>query len=146
MEKQAKTINAVAAAITRKRADGETEIFVAERGYGAWKGYFEFPGGKIEAGETPEEALKREIREEFDSEIETDEVVWKIEYDYPEFHLSMPLFICSLRSGDLTLKEHLSAKWVTLAELSEVRFAPADESVLSRLSAVLTKKPETDNK
>ena len=103
-----KTIHVVAAVIR----DGEGRIFATQRGYGPYKDGWEFPGGKIEPGETPEEALKREIREELDAEIEVGESAGRIEYDYPEFHLSMDCFFCVLLSGAPILKEHEAAKWL----------------------------------
>ena len=124
-----KTIHVVAAVIR----DGEGRIFATERGYGPYKDGWEFPGGKIEPGETPEEALKREIREELDAEIEVGESAGRIEYDYPEFHLSMDCFFCVLLSGALILKEHEAAKWLSREELDSVAWLPADLSLIERL-------------
>ena len=126
-----KTIHVVAAVIR----DGEGRIFATQRGYGPYKDGWEFPGGKIEPGETPEEALKREIREELDAEIEVAEPAGRIEYDYPEFHLSMDCFFCVLLSGTLTLKEHEAAKWLRPEELDSVAWLPADLSLIERLKA-----------
>ena len=126
-----KTIHVVAAVIR----DGEGRIFATQRGYGPYKDGWEFPGGKIEPGETPEEALKREIREELDAEIEVRESAGRIEYDYPEFHLSMDCFFCVLLSGTLTLKEHEAAKWLRPEELDSVAWLPADLSLIERLKA-----------
>ena len=123
-----KTIH-VAAAIIR---DGE-RIFATQRGYGPWKDGWEFPGGKIEPGETPEQALEREIREELDAEIEIGEPAGRVEYDYPDFHLSMDCFFCTLRSGRLTLKEHEAARWLAPEELDTVSWLPADLSLIERL-------------
>ncbi len=125
-----KTIRVVAAIIRDKG-----RIFVTQRGYGPYKDGWEFPGGKIEPGETPEEALKREIREELDTEIEVGEPAGHIEYDYPEFHLSMDCFFCTLLSGSLTLKEHEAARWLSPAELDSVSWLPADRSLIDELKA-----------
>ena len=126
-----KTIHVVAAVIR----DGEGRIFATQRGYGPYKDGWEFPGGKIEPGETPEEALKREIREELDAEIEVGESAGRIEYDYPEFHLSMDCFFCVLLSGAPILKEHEAAKWLRPEELDSVAWLPADLSLIERLKA-----------
>ena len=123
-----KTIRVVAAIIRDKG-----RIFATQRGYGPYKDGWEFPGGKIEPGETPEEALKREIREELDTEIEVGEPAGHIEYDYPEFHLSMDCFFCTLLSGSLTLKEHEAARWLSPAELDSVSWLPADRSLIDGL-------------
>ena len=125
-----KTIRVVAAIIRDKG-----RIFATQRGYGPYKDGWEFPGGKIEPGETPEEALKREIREELDTEIEVGEPASHIEYDYPEFHLSMDCFFCTLLSGSLTLKEHEAARWLSPAELDSVSWLPADRSLIDGLEA-----------
>ncbi len=125
-----KTIRVVAAIIRDKG-----RIFATQRGYGPYKDGWEFPGGKIEPGETPEEALKREIREELDTEIEVGEPAGHIEYDYPEFHLSMDCFFCTLLSGSLTLKEHEAARWLSPAELDSVSWLPADRSLIDGLKA-----------
>ena len=125
-----KTIRVVAA-IIRDRG----RIFATQRGYGPYKDGWEFPGGKIEPGETPGEALKREIREELDTEIEVGESAGHIEYDYPEFHLSMDCFFCTLLSGSLTLKEHEAARWLSPEELDSVSWLPADRSLIDRLKA-----------
>ena len=125
-----KTIRVVAAIIRDKG-----RIFATQRGYGLYKDGWEFPGGKIEPGEAPEEALKREIREELDTEIEVGEPAGHIEYDYPEFHLSMDCFFCTLLSGSLTLKEHEAARWLSPAELDSVSWLPADRSLIDELKA-----------
>ena len=119
----------VVAAIIR---DAQGRIFATQRGYGEWKDWWEFPGGKIEAGETPEEALRREIREELAAEIEVGELFKTIDYDYPQFHLTMHCFLCRLK-GDVTLKEHEAAKWLAAQELSSVRWLPADEEIIEEL-------------
>ncbi|MBQ7862929.1 MAG: (deoxy)nucleoside triphosphate pyrophosphohydrolase [Lachnospiraceae bacterium] len=128
-----KTINVVAAIIKATNEKGEPIIFATQRGYGDFKGGWEFPGGKIEEGETPEEALVREIREELDTEIEVGELLDIIEYDYPTFHLSMKCFWCSIVSGDLVLKEHEAARWLTKDEIFDVEWLPADISLVGKI-------------
>jgi len=123
-----KTIRVVAAIII----DGD-KVFATQRGYGDFKGGWEFPGGKIDAGETPEEALVREIKEELDTEIEVIELLDTVEYDYPKFHLSMDCFICKIKSGDLVLKEHEAAKWLTRATLDSVDWLPADQELVNEI-------------
>lgn len=123
-----KTIKVVAAVIR----DGD-KIFATQRGYGDLKGGWEFPGGKIEEGETPEEALKREIMEELDTEIEVGELIDTIEYDYPDFHLSMGCYGCSVVSGDLVLKEHGDARWLGKDELMDVEWLPADIGLIEKI-------------
>jgi 8-oxo-dGTP diphosphatase len=124
-----KTIRVVAAII---RKDGK--IFATQRGYGAYKDYWEFPGGKIEAGETPEQALIREIKEELATTIRLERFVMTVEYDYPEFHLSMDCFICSIVEGEPELLEHESACWLTMEHLHDMNWLPADLLVVDRLS------------
>ena len=124
-----KNIEVVAAIIVR---DGR--IFATQRGYGEWKDWWEFPGGKIEPGESPEDALKREIREELATEIEVDELLTTVEYDYPKFHLTMHCYLCTIISGDLTLLEHEDARWLALDELDCVKWLPADKDVIEKLS------------
>lgn len=109
------------------------KIFVTQRGYGEFKDGWEFPGGKIEQGETPEEALVREIREELDSEIEVGELFETVEYDYPQFHLSMDCYLCTLKSGNLVLKEHEAAKWLSRENLDSVDWLPADHDLIRHL-------------
>ena len=123
----------VVAAVIRK----ENRIFATQRGYGEYKDGWEFPGGKIEEGETPEQALKREIMEELDTEITVGELIDTIEYDYPNFHLSMDCFWCELVSGDLTLKEHEAAKWLDKNTLDSVEWLPADITLIDKIKAVL---------
>lgn len=123
-----KIIRVVAAII---HADGR--IFVTQRGYGEYKDGWEFPGGKVEAGETPEDAIKREIREELDTEISVGELIDTIEYDYPNFHLSMDCFWCEIVSGDLVLKEHEAAKWLTKDTLDSVEWLPADIIIIDKI-------------
>ena len=121
-----KSIKVVAAVIKSTDKSGAPVVFATQRGYGEYKDWWEFPGGKIETGETPEEALVREIREELDARITVDEYLTTVEYDYPEFHLSMECFWCSLREGHLTLLEHEAAKWLPLNDLRQVNWLPAD--------------------
>lgn len=127
-----KTIRVSAAII-----ESSGRIFATARGYGPWKGWWEFPGGKIEPGETPEEALKREIREELATEIEVGELLHTVEYDYPEFHLSMDCFLCKVVSGELELLEAEAAKWLSKDELRSVRWLPADEEIIQILERTL---------
>ena len=127
----------VVAAVIKAEKKGEPIIFATQRGYGEFKDGWEFPGGKIQEGETPQEALKREIMEELDTEIEVGELIDTIEYDYPEFHLSMDCFWCSIVKGDLVLKEHEAAKWLTKESLDEVDWLPADLSLVECIRTVL---------
>ena len=119
----------VVAAIIRK---GD-KIFATQRGYGEWKDWWEFPGGKMEVGETPEEALVREIREELSADISVGELLTTVEYDYPAFHLTMHCFLCTLVGEALHLNEHEAAKWLTKDELDSVKWLPADEIVIEEL-------------
>ena len=128
-----KTIRVVAAVIKASDDKAEPIIFATQRGYGEFKGGWEFPGGKIEAGETPQEALKREIKEELDTEISVGEFIDTIEYDYPTFHLSMDCFWCQIVSGDLVLKEHEAAKWLTKDKLDSVDWLPADITLIDKI-------------
>lgn len=123
-----KTINVTAAIIIQ-----ENKIFATQRGYGEFKDGWEFPGGKIEEGEKAEEALIREIREELDVEIEVGELLENVEYDYPKFHLSMKCFICKIKSGQLVLKEHEAAKWLTKDQLDSVDWLPADRGLIEKI-------------
>ena len=125
-----KTIEVVAAIIS----DEQGRIFATQRGYGEWKDWWEFPGGKMEAGETPQQALHREIHEELDAEIEIGPLLRTIDYDYPDFHLTMHCFRCTLATDRLTLLEHEAAKWLTPSELHSVRWLPADEQIIDILS------------
>lgn len=128
-----KIIRVVAAVIKAVNESGETIIFATQRGYGDFKGGWEFPGGKIEVGETPQEALKREIMEELDTEISVGELIDTIEYDYPEFHLSMDCFWCEIVKGDLVLKEHEDARWLTKKQLDDVEWLPADITLIEKI-------------
>ena len=128
-----KTVRVVAAVIKAVNNAGNPIIFATQRGYGDFKGGWEFPGGKIEEGETPQEALKREIMEELDTEILVGELIETIEYDYPTFHLSMDCFWCEVVKGDLVLKEHEAGKWLTKEQLSEVDWLPADITLIETI-------------
>ena len=127
-----KTINVVAAIIR----DGD-RIFATQRGYGDWKDYWEFPGGKIEPGETPEAALVREIREELGAEISVDSYLTTIEYDYPAFHLSMRCYLAHVSDGELVLKEHEAARWLLKDELDSVAWLPADLTIIEMIRGTL---------
>ena len=119
----------VVAAIIRK---GD-KIFATQRGYGEWKDWWEFPGGKMEVGETPEEALVREIHEELSAEISVDEFLCTVEYDYPQFHLTMHCYLCSLKTDSLHLNEHEAASWLKNNELDSVKWLPADKIIVEQL-------------
>ncbi len=120
-----KTVEVVAAIIKK-----DDRIFATQRGYGDWKDYWEFPGGKLEAGETREQALMREIREELDTEIRIDKYLTTLEWDYPQFHLTMHCYLCSLVTETLHLLEHEAARWLSKEELDSVHWLPADISLL----------------
>ena len=132
-----KTIRVVAAIIKAVNEKGENIIFATQRGYGEFKGGWEFPGGKIEEGETPREALKREIREELDTEIAVGDLIDTIEYDYPNFHLSMDCFLAEIVSGNLVLREHEAAKWLTKEKLDSVDWLPADITLIDKIREVM---------
>ena len=124
-----KIINVVAAIIIK---DGQ--VFASKRGYGEFQGWWEFPGGKIESGECPQEALIREIHEELDAEISVGELLETVEWDYPNFHLTMHCFVCSLTSESLHLNEHEAAAWLTMETLHSVKWLPADEILLDKIA------------
>jgi len=124
-----KQIEVVAAIIH----DDEGRIFATQRGYGDYKDGWEFPGGKIEQGETPEEALRREIWEELETKIVVERLIQTVDYDYPKFHLTMHCFWCHIESGSLTLKEHEAAKWLSIENLNTVDWLPADRIVVNKL-------------
>ena len=128
-----KTIRVVAAIIKAVNEKGENIIFATQRGYGEFKGGWEFPGGKIEEGETPREALKREIREELDTEIAVGDLIDTIEYDYLNFHISMDCFLAEIVSGNLVLKEHEASKWLTKEKLDSVDWLPADITLIDKI-------------
>ena len=123
----------VVAAIIRK----DNRIFATQRGYGEWKGWWEFPGGKIEPGETPKNALKREILEELSTEINVNEFLCTVEYDYPKFHLTMHCYLCSLLTEALHLNEHEAAKWLSKDELDSVKWLPADLEVKDKIKCLI---------
>ncbi|MDE6024624.1 MAG: (deoxy)nucleoside triphosphate pyrophosphohydrolase [Lachnospiraceae bacterium] len=128
-----KTVRVVAAVLKTINQNGKPIIFATQRGYGDFKGGWEFPGGKIEKGETPQQALVREIMEELDTTINVGELIDTIEYDYPTFHLSMDCFWSEVISGDLVLKEHEAARWLTREELDSVQWLPADIGLISKI-------------
>lgn len=127
-----KTVRVVAAIIIEN-----DKVFATQRGYGEFKDGWEFPGGKIEPGETPEEAIVREIKEELDTEVEVIELLDTVEYDYPNFHLSTGCFICKIKSGDLVLKEHEAAKWLTKDTLGSLEWLPADMGLVGEIEKYL---------
>ena len=126
------TIQVVAAIIIRNG-----EVFATQRGYGEWKGWWEFPGGKIEPGECPQEALRREIKEELDADIAVGELLDTVEWDYPTFHLTMHCYVCSLESESLNLNEHSDSAWLTKETLDSVKWLPADLILLEKISEKL---------
>jgi 8-oxo-dGTP diphosphatase len=128
-----KIINVVAAIIIK---DGQ--VFASKRGYGEFQGWWEFPGGKIESGECPQEALIREIHEELDAEISVGELLETVEWDYPNFHLTMHCFVCSLTSESLHLNEHEAAAWLTMETLHSVKWLPADEGILRKIEVLIS--------
>lgn len=128
-----KTIRVVAAVIKAVNKNGDPVVFATQRGYGDFKDGWEFPGGKIEEGETPQAALKREIREELDTEISVGELIDTIEYDYPTFHLSMDCFWCEILKGDLILKEDEAARWLDKKSIEDVDWLPADVILIEKV-------------
>ena len=127
-----KTVKVVASIIIHNN-----RIFATQRGYGDFKDGWEFPGGKIEPGETPQQALVREIKEELDTEIEVGDYLETGEYDYPNFHLSMDCFFCTIKMGDLVLREHEAAKWLTVETLYDVDWLPADKVIIEQIKRYL---------
>lgn len=127
------TKKVVAAVIIK---DGQ--LFATQRGYGNYKDWWEFPGGKIEPGETPQEALRREIREELDTIVSVGELLYTVEYDYPEFHLSMQCYLCTIVSGELTLLEHEASRWLDKDELQSVQWLPADVAIVEKIGTLLS--------
>ena len=123
------TIQVVAAIIIRNG-----EVFATQRGYGEWKGWWEFPGGKIEPGECPQEALKREIKEELDADITVGDLLDTVEWDYPTFHLTMHCYVCTLESESLNLNEHSDSAWLTKETLESVQWLPADLALLDKIA------------
>lgn len=132
-----KTIRVTAAVIKAMNDKGEEIVFATQRGYGDLKGGWEFPGGKIEEGESSQAALQREIMEELDTEISVGELIDTIEYDYPTFHLSMDCFWCEIIRGDLVLKEHEAAKWLTKENMDSVEWLPADITIVGKIKEAL---------
>ena len=126
------TIEVVAAIIIK-----DSQVFATQRGYGEFQGWWEFPGGKMETGESPQEALKREIREELDADVLVKELLETVEWDYPNFHLTMHCFICNLLSESLHLNEHEAAIWLNLENLRSVKWLPADEILLDKIAEYL---------
>ena len=127
-----KTIEVVAAIIIK-----DSQVLATQRGYGEFQGWWEFPGGKMETGESPQEALKREIREELDADVLVKELLETVEWDYPNFHLTMHCFICNLLSESLHLNEHEAATWLNLENLRSVKWLPADEILLDKIAEYL---------
>ena len=127
--KERKHIEVVAAIICN-----DNRVFATQRGYGEWKDWWEFPGGKMETGETPEMALQREIREELATEISVGSLLTTVDYDYPKFHLTTHCYLCKVKSGELTLLEHEAAKWLRHEDLDSVKWLPADEKVIEKLN------------
>jgi len=118
----------------------QKEVFATQRGYGDWKGWWEFPGGKIEVGETPEECIVREIREELATEVKAEKILGTIEYDYPTFHLKMHCILCTILSGKLELLEHENSRWLTKETLKSVNWLSADELILDKIAILLRSK------
>lgn len=135
----------VVAAIICDNMTHPTQIFATARGYGEFKGKWEFPGGKIETGETPQEALIREIEEELDTKIIVGELITTVEYDYPTFHLSMDCFWAQVKEGGLVLKEAEAAKWLTVDTLYDVEWLPADMELIGQIKRVMRNEKEKDN-
>ena len=138
-ESSKKSIHVSAAIIVRQAQDGARQVFCTQRGYGDWKGWWEFPGGKIEAGESAQEALAREIREELSAQIQVGGQVAVVEYDYPEFHLCMECFEARVSAGELKLLEHQSAAWLDAQNLRSVKWLPADQMILDKVAELLAR-------
>lgn len=133
-----KTIIVSGAIILRENPVSHTrEVFATRRGYGDWKGWWEIPGGKLEEGETPEQCIVREIREELATEVKPEKILGVVEYDYPAFHLTMHCILCTIVSGDLKLLEHEAAKWVNKETLHSVDWLPADQLILDKIEEIL---------
>ena len=138
-EKEVKQIIVSGAVILREN-NGVKEIFVTQRGYGDWKGWWEIPGGKLEPGETPQQCIIREIREELATEVKAEKILGVVDYDYPAFHLTMHCILCSVVSGDLKLLEHEAAKWVNKDTLYDIEWLPADKLILPAIEKLLVSK------
>lgn len=133
-----KQITVSGAIILRENPEtNKKEIFATQRGYGDWKGWWEFPGGKLESGETPEQCIVREIREELAAEVKAEKILGVVEYDYPAFHLTMHCILCTVVSGDLQLLEHEDARWLNKETLRSVNWLPADKLILSEIEKLL---------
>lgn len=132
-----RTVEVVAAVIRR----GNT-VLATQRGYGPWEGWWEFPGGKIQPGESPEEALVREIHEELNADIAIDKFLTTVDYDYPDFHLTMHCFLCRLHDGGFTLNEHHAARWLDAGTLHDVQWLPADQDLIGLLADILPTLPD----
>ena len=133
-----KTITVSGAVILRTNEQThKKEIFATQRGYGDWKGWWEIPGGKIEQGETPQECIIREIREELATQVRAEKILGVVDYDYPAFHLTMHCILCTIVSGELTLLEHENARWLSAENLRSVNWLPADELILDKIEELL---------
>ena len=133
-----KHITVSGAIILRRNPETDKkEIFATQRGYGDWKGWWEIPGGKIEEGETPEQCIVREIREELATEVKAEKIIGVVDYDYPTFHLTMHCILCTIVSGELKLLEHENAKWLSSETLRSVKWLPADELILDKIEELL---------
>lgn len=132
MENNRKQIEVVAAIIM-----DNGKVFATQRGYGEFKDGWEFPGGKMEKGESPKQALSREIKEELDTELNIGKLLDTVEYDYPDFHLTMHCYLCTVKSGNLVLKEHEAAKWLDRETLDSVEWLPADQDLIDKLREIL---------
>lgn len=116
----------------------QKELFATQRGYGDWKGWWEFPGGKLESGETPEQCIEREIQEELSAQVKAQKIIGVVDYDYPEFHLTMHCILCTIIQGELKLLEHQSALWLTKDTLHTVKWLPADLTILDKIEELLS--------